>query len=210
VLRVFQEQVREPVGGSSRIRVDARVLAATNKDLTAEIRAGHFREDLYFRLNVVPIFVPPLRDRQDDVRLLAEHFMAILAREYGRRVKTFDPQAVAALQAYSWPGNVRELRNVVERLIIMVPGDVITGRDLGFLDGDVAAQRPLEKSSPITPLHEARDRFEREYILRALAANDGNMSRTAETLGVERSNLYKKMRGFGMARRPEGEVEKSD
>jgi two-component system nitrogen regulation response regulator NtrX len=207
VLRVLQEQVMEPVGGSSRIRVDARVLAATNKDLTAEIRAGHFREDLYFRLNVVPISVPSLRERQDDVPLLAEHFMAMLAREYGRRAKTFDGQAVAALKACSWPGNVRELRNVIERLIIMVPGDVITKRDLDFLDGDPAARRPPEKSGPITPLHEARDRFERDYILRALTANDGNMSRTAEVLGVERSNLYKKMRGFGIARKAEGEVE---
>jgi two-component system nitrogen regulation response regulator NtrX len=208
VLRVLQEQVMEPVGGSNRIRVDARVLAATNKDLTAEIRAGRFREDLYFRLNVVPISVPPLRERQDDVALLADHFMAMLAREYGRRVKTFDAQAVTALKEYGWPGNVRELRNVIERLIIMVPGDVILGRDLSFLDGDLAAQRPPEKSAPITPLHEARDRFERDYILRALASHDGNMSRTAEALGVERSNLYKKLRGFGIApRRSDPEVE---
>src|SRR3954447_7373478 len=210
VLRVLQEQVMEPVGGSNRIRVDVRVLAATNKDLTAEIRAGNFREDLYFRLNVVPMFVPSLRERQDDVPLLADHFMAMLAREYGRRVKTFDPQAVAALKDYGWPGNVRELRNVVERLIIMVPGDVITARDLSFLDGVLTPPPSPARHAPITPLHEARDRFERDYILRALAANDGNMSRTAEALGVERSNLYKKMRGFGMARRPEGEVEKSD
>ena len=208
VLRVLQEQVMEPVGGSNRIRVDARVLAATNKDLTAEIRAGNFREDLYFRLNVVPIFVPPLRERQDDVPLLADHFMAMLAREYGRRGKTFDAQAVAALRSYSWPGNVRELRNLVERLMIMVPGDVITARDLSFLDGHVSAPVPPEKTAPVMSLHEARDQFEREYILRALAANDGNMSRTAEALGVERSNLYKKMRGFGIApRRGDSEVE---
>jgi two-component system nitrogen regulation response regulator NtrX len=207
VLRVLQEQVMEPVGGSNRIRVDARVLAATNKDLTAEIRAGNFREDLYFRLNVVPIFVPSLRDRHDDVPLLADHFMTMLAREYGRRVKTFDTQAVAALREYGWPGNVRELRNVVERLIIMVPGDRITAGDLSFLDGNAASERPVEKSAPVTPLHEARDRFERGYILRVLAANDGNMSRTAEALGVERSNLYKKMRGFGILKRSEGETE---
>src|SRR5689334_13220688 len=111
VLRVLQEQVMEPVGGSNRIRVDARVLAATNKDLTAEIRAGNFREDLYFRLNVVPIFVPPLRERPDDIPLLADHFMAMLAREYGRRPKMFEPEALTALQQYAWPGNVRELRN---------------------------------------------------------------------------------------------------
>ncbi len=209
VLRVLQEQVMEPVGGSNRIRVDARVLAATNKDLPAEIRAGHFREDLYFRLNVVPIFVPSLRDRSDDIALLAEHFMAMLAREYGRRGKTFDVEAVAALKAYRWPGNVRELRNLVERLMIMVPGDVIGARDVSFLDGAVGAVPPaIEKPATMMLLHDARDQFERDYILRALAANDGNMSRTAEALGVERSNLYKKMRGFGVApRRGEAEVE---
>jgi two-component system, NtrC family, nitrogen regulation response regulator NtrX len=208
VLRVLQEQVMEPVGGSTQIRVDARVLAATNKDLPAEIRSGRFREDLYFRLNVVPIFVPALRDRPDDIPLLADHFMAMLAREYGRRVKVFDAGAVTALKAYSWPGNVRELRNLVERLMIMVPGDLIGARDLSFLDGTATAGRPAEKSPLLAPLHEARDQFERDYILRALAANDGNMSRTAEALGVERSNLYKKMRGFGLTpRRGDSEVE---
>src|SRR5689334_22861614 len=133
VLRVLQEQVMEAVGGSTRIRVDARVLAATNKDLTEEIRAGRFREDLYFRLNVVPIFVPPLRERPEDIQLLADHFMALLAREYGRRPKTFEAEAVSVLRRYGWPGNVRELRNVVERLMIMVPGEVVTSNDLAFL-----------------------------------------------------------------------------
>ena len=134
VLRVLQEQTMEPVGGTTRIKVDVRVLAATNKDLQAEIRAGRFREDLYFRLNVIPIFVPPLRERQEDIPLLADHFMAEFAREYGRRVKTFEPGATAVLQQYAWPGNVRELRNVIERLMIMVPGDAISPADLGFLD----------------------------------------------------------------------------
>src|ERR687895_896888 len=138
VLRVLQEQVMEAVGGSTRIKVDARVLAATNKDLTAEIRAGRFREDLYFRLNVVPIFVPPLRERQEDIPLLAEHFMALMAREYGRRPKTFEGDAGIAFRQYSWPGNVRELRNVIERLMIMVPGDRISSRDLSFLDQHIA------------------------------------------------------------------------
>ena len=197
----------EPVGGSTRIRVDARVLAATNKDLPAEIRAGRFREDLYFRLNVIPIFVPPLRDRPDDILLLAEHFMTELSREYGRRPKKFDPGAAAGLRSGRWPGNVRELRNVVERLMIMVRGDVITLADVSFLDGisGVAADAP----APAVPLHEARDQFERDYILKALAAQQGNISRTAEVLGVERSNLYRKMRGFGIApaRRIDGEEE---
>src|SRR6185369_11973680 len=134
VLRVLQEQTMEPVGGTNRITVDARVLAATNKDLQAEIRSGGFREDLYFRLNVIPIFVPPLRERREDIPLLADHFMAEFAREYGRRLKRFEPPAVSVIEQYGWPGNVRELRNVIERLMIMVPGDSITVEDLSFLD----------------------------------------------------------------------------
>ena len=210
VLRVLQEQTLEAVGGTSRIRVDARVLAATNKDLQAEIRQGNFREDLYFRLNVIPIFVPPLRERQEDVPLLANHFMAEFAREYGRRPKQFDADAIAVLQEYSWPGNVRELRNVIERLVIMVPGDSIAVADLGFLES-VGVARPvtvLESGGQRPTLHEARERFERDLILRTLAEQQGNMSRTAEVLGVERSNLYRKMRTFGIApsRRPDEEA----
>jgi two-component system, NtrC family, nitrogen regulation response regulator NtrX len=198
VLRVLQEQVMERVGGTQRIRVDVRVLAATNKDLPGELRAGRFREDLYFRLNVIPIFVPPLRDRQDDIPLLAEHFMALMAAEYGRRPKRLAPEAVGRLQQYVWPGNVRELRNLIERLIIMVPGDTITAQDLAFLGHDDLRERTTSVD-PSLPLSEARERFERDYILQALAAQNGNMSRTAEMLGVERSNLYKKMKAFGIA-----------
>ena len=171
VLRALQEQVVEPVGGAASVRVDVRVLAATNKDLPAEIRLGRFREDLYFRLNVIPIFVPPLRDRPDDIPLLAQHFMTELSREYGRRPKQFDAGAAAGLRSCRWPGNVRELRNVVERLMIMVPGDTIHLSDLSFLDA--AAIVDLEEPGPVAPLHEARDRFEREYILKALAAQHG-------------------------------------
>jgi two-component system nitrogen regulation response regulator NtrX len=198
VLRALQEQVFEPVGSTSSVKVDVRVLAATNKELPVEIRAGRFREDLYFRLNVIPIFVPPLRDRDADVPLLADHFMAEFAREYGRRAKKLDAAAASRLRAYRWPGNVRELRNVIERLIIMAPGDTIGVQDLAFLDGgaDVAA---AEAADELLPLHDARDRFERDYILRALAAQNGNISRTADVLGVERSNLYRKMRAFGIA-----------
>ena len=207
VLRVLQEQVVEPVGGATSVRVDVRVLAATNKELTGEIRAGRFREDLYFRLNVIPIFVPPLRDRADDIPLLAEHFMAELAREYGRRPKKLDPGAAMGLRSYRWPGNVRELRNVIERLMIMVPGDTITIADLGFFDSGLPG--PAVEGGAAMPLHEARERFERDYILRTLAAQQGNISRTAEALGVERSNLYRKMRAFGIApsRKAEGEEE---
>ncbi|HEU5162795.1 MAG TPA: sigma-54 dependent transcriptional regulator, partial [Thermoanaerobaculia bacterium] len=208
VLRALQEQVVEPVGGTESVKVDVRILAATNKDLQSEIRGGRFREDLFFRLNVIPIFVPPLRDRDADIPLLAEHFMAELAREYGRRPKRLDPGAAAGLRSYRWPGNVRELRNVIERLMIMVPGDTITLNDLAFLDGAPTAA-PYSDEGPQESLHDARERFEREYILRALAAQQGNISRTADMLGVERSNLYRKMRAFGIAptRRAEGEEE---
>jgi two-component system nitrogen regulation response regulator NtrX len=208
VLRVLQEQTMEAVGGTARIKVDTRVLAATNKELQAEIRAGRFREDLYFRLNVIPIFVPPLRDRQEDIPLLADHFTAEFSKEYGRRLKTFAPGSQATLQQYSWPGNVRELRNVIERLVIMVPGEVIDAADLGFLDqtGQPRPAQPDEVGDRLT-LHEARDQFERDLILRTLAGQQGNMSRTADVLGVERSNLYRKMKTFGIApsRRMEGE-----
>ena len=198
VLRALQEQVVEPVGGTSSVKADVRVIAATNKDLPGEIRAGRFREDLYFRLNVIPIFVPPLRDRGSDIELLADHFMVEFAREYGRRPKRLDSGAATGLRSYRWPGNVRELRNVIERLMIMVPGETIALTDLAFLDSGslAAAETP---GVPALPLHDARERFERDYILRALAAQNGNISRTADALGVERSNLYRKMKAFGIA-----------
>jgi two-component system nitrogen regulation response regulator NtrX len=186
------------------------VVAATNKELQSEIRAGRFREDLYFRLNVIPIFVPPLRDRREDVAALADHFMAGFAQEYGRRPKTFSPDATIALEQYGWPGNVRELRNVIERLMIMVPGDAIASAHLDFLDrrSNVAQAVDNAFGQKLT-LHDARDRFERDFILRTLAEQQGNMSRTAEVLGVERSNLYRKLRAFGVApaRRAESEPE---
>jgi two-component system nitrogen regulation response regulator NtrX len=211
VLRVLQEQTMEQVGGTTRIKVDARVLAATNKDLQTEIRAGNFREDLYFRLSVIPVFVPPLRDRREDIPLLSDHFMAEFAREYGRRLKRFDAGAIAMLQHYAWPGNVRELRNVIERLMIMVPGEIITADDLVFLGTGtpVEGTPPASASMGRMTLHEARERFERDLILRTLAEQQGNMSRTAEVLGVERSNLYRKMRAFGIApsRRADAEDE---
>lgn len=201
VLRALQEQAVQPVGGTATIRVDVRVVAATNKDLQEEIRAGRFREDLFFRLNVVPIFVPPLRDRMEDIPRLAEHFMATLSAEYGRRVKRFAPEAMTRLQHYAWPGNVRELHNVIERLLIMVHDNTVTADDVSFIDdGGAAAAAPGGATAgPVTALAEARDAFERGYILRVLAAHQGNISRTADALGVERSNLYKKMRAFGIA-----------
>jgi len=197
---VLQEQVTEPVGSTSRVQVDVRVLAATNKDLVAEIRGGRFREDLYFRLNVIPIYVPPLRERSEDIPLLVDHFVSDFAIEYGRSAKTVDPGAMVRLKSYRWPGNVRELRNVIERVVIMAPGQVITEQDLSFLSGaSVSGPVSDEAVAPAVPLYTARDQFEREYILRQLALQQGNISRTAEVLGVERSNLYRKMRAFGIA-----------
>ena len=196
MLRVLEEQVVEPLGGDTGTRVDVRVIAATNKDLAAAIEEGTFRDDLFFRLDVIRIRVPPLTERREDIPLLAAHFMRTLARRHGQRVKTLDASARTLLHAHHWPGNVRELRNVIERLAIMVPGDVVTARDLGFLVG-AAASRPAAPGD-LRPLHEARDRFERDYIVQALAAHAGNVSRTAEALRVERSNLHRKMRAFGI------------
>ncbi len=201
VLRALQEQVIEPLGGHSSLRVDVRVIAATNKDLVEEIGAGQFREDLYFRLNVIPVFVPPLRRRGGDILRLAEHFVADFAREYGRRPKRFDPGAVRVLETYGWPGNVRELRNIVERLMIMVTGETIVAGDLPFLEPAIVPDVPRAPaaSADVRPLYEARDAWERNYIAGALALFEGNISRAADHLGVERSNLYRKMRSLGIA-----------
>src|SRR5262249_29342971 len=149
VLRALQEQVIEPVGGQSSIRVDVRVIAATNKNLVDEIRAGQFREDLYFRLNVIPILVPSLRARGDDVVQLAEYVIALFAREYGRPPKAISPDALRAIRAYAWPGNVRELRNVIERLMIMVPGDVIRPSDLPFISHSSNGTAPDRNIKPL-------------------------------------------------------------
>ena len=209
VLRVLQEQVVERVGGRGGVRVDVRVLAATNKDLRAAIDNRTFRDDLFFRLNVIPIFVPPLRERRRDIRLIASHFLAEFAHEYGHRVKTLDDAALTVLESHEWPGNVRELRNVLERLAIMVPGRTIAPTELAFLPrGDAAPPESRETGTEL-PLHAAREQFERDYIVRSLVAQRGNISRTAEALGVDRSNLYRKMRTFGIIspRRAETEEE---
>ena len=196
MLRVLEEQVVEPLGGDTGTRVDVRVIAATNKDLAVGIENGTFRDDLFFRLDVIRIAVPPLAARREDIPLLAAHFLHAFAREYGHRLKTLDASALTLLNAHHWPGNVRELRNVIERLAIMVSGEVITARDLGFL-GNAAPAAP-GATGDLRPLHEARERFERDYIVQALAVHAGNVSRTAEALRVERSNLHRKMRAFGI------------
>ena len=198
VLRALEERAFERVGGKDTIRVDVRVIAASNRDLEGLIRAGRFRDDLYYRLNVIPIEVPPLRERRDDVPALVDHFVALFCAENGKRPKTLSGEALAYFLAYDWPGNVRELRNMLERLVIMAPGDVIDVRDLPAplrpKDTLPAGAEPRER-----PLREARDNFERAYILAELRANDWNMTRTAERLGIERSHLYRKIKAYGIA-----------
>jgi two-component system nitrogen regulation response regulator NtrX len=210
VLRVLQEQKVEPVGGTGAVAVDVRVIAATNKDLQEEIRRGSFREDLFFRLNVIPFYVPPLRDRREDIPLLARHFMKTLSAEYGRRPKEIALDVVERLTQMQWPGNVRELRNVIERVLIMTAGDRIELRDL---PGSGAASAPAAGPAGAGPgglgefpsLSEARDDFEKRYIWSKYQECGGNMSRTAEALHVERSNLYRKMKAFGLIPARRGE-----
>ena len=203
VLRALQEQKIEPVGGTTQIPVDVRVIAATNKRLEDEIRKGSFREDLYFRLNVIPFQVPPLRERREDVPLLARHFMTEMSAEYGRRAKEFSPEALQALTGQPWPGNVRELRNTIERLVIMVPGERIEDRHLpapllGLSPEAQAAAPAAEALIDFPSLADAREDFEKRYIWKKYQECGGNMSRTADVLQVERSNLYRKMKAFGL------------
>jgi two-component system nitrogen regulation response regulator NtrX len=198
VLRTLDEQRFIPVGHEEMITVDSRVIASTNKDLEEEISRGNFREDLFYRLNVIPFFVPPLRERKEDVPLFARHFLKELAATYGRRPREITDDAIEALMRYSWPGNVRELRNLIERIVIMNPTINRFERKhlppLVYRDGG-RRTAVAEFSS----LHQARDAYERDYILKKLDENHGNVSRAAEVLGLERSHLYRKMKTLGIA-----------
>lgn len=198
LLRVIETQKFQRVGGTKDISVDVRIISATNKDLTEEIRKGNFREDLFYRLNVVPIFIPPLRERKEDVPELVNFFLEYFNREKGWKRRKIDAQALKILVDYDWPGNVRELRNLVERLMIMCPSEVIGVAELesiGFGSGRQGRNDYFSYNS----LKEARDAFERDFILRKLSENSWNMTKTAETIGVERSNLYKKIKSLGIA-----------
>jgi two-component system, NtrC family, nitrogen regulation response regulator NtrX len=197
VLRVLQESRFTRLGGAQEVRVDVRVIAATNKDLDAEIAAGRFRQDLLFRINVIPIRVPGLDRRREDIPLLVEEFMQRFSRRTGLRGKRVSPEAMAILQAHDWPGNVREVRNLVERLMIMVADDVITP---AALDLRGAASTPGDERDFVT-LRSAREEFEREYVGRVVEACGRNMSRAARVLGVERSHLYRKLRALGLRAR---------
>jgi len=197
VLRALEEQRLEPVGASESLAVDVRVVAATNKNLEDEIARGNFREDLFYRLNVIPFYVPPLRERVEDIPLLADHFLREFTTAYGRKSKELTPEAYRMLQGYSWPGNVRELKNLMERIVIMNPQVRVDARHIPLNSPRrINATRPLEKFGS---LQEVREAAEREYILKKLDETQGNVTRTAELLGLERSNLYRKMKSLGIA-----------
>jgi two-component system nitrogen regulation response regulator NtrX len=193
LLRVLETQQFRRVGGNRNIKVDTRVLAATNKDLRQKIKNDLFRDDLFFRLNVIPIDVPPLRERKEDIPLLVEHFLGVLAQEYGQAKKKMLPEAVQKLIEHDWPGNIRELRNLIERLIIMTPSDGIGLEGIDF--GEGASARDYMGGGT---LRNAREAFEREYIQKRLKEHKWNVSKTAEALQIERSNLHRKIKAYGI------------
>ncbi|HEY6767503.1 MAG TPA: sigma-54 dependent transcriptional regulator [Candidatus Sulfotelmatobacter sp.] len=198
VLRTLDEQRFTPLGREEMITVDARVIASTNKDLEEEIIRGNFREDLFYRLNVIPFYVPPLRERKEDIPLFARHFLKDLAATYGRRPREITDDAIDALMRYSWPGNIRELRNLIERIVIMNP--TITRFERKHLPPLVYRDGGRRSSgAEFSSLHQARDAYERDYILKKLDESHGNVSRAAEVLGLERSHLYRKMKTLGIA-----------
>ena len=195
VLRALDEGRIEPLGAHESIQVDARVIAATNKNLEEQIENGNFREDLFYRLNVIPFYVPPLRERMEDIPLLADHFIGEFTHAYGRKPKELTPEAYEILAGYGWPGNVRELRNLMERIVIMNPQTRIDARHIPLQQGRKGNGKALEWSGS---LQEVREGAEREYILKKMEESGGNVTRAAELLGLERSNLYRKMKALGI------------
>jgi len=190
VLRVIETQEFQRVGGNKNIKVDVRIISATNKDLAEEVKKSVFREDLFFRLNVIPIRIPGLRERIEDIPSLVDHFLDLFAAEYGEQKKEVAPEALKALQNYSWPGNIRELKNVLERLVIMTPSKTISKVDI------IAADSPRSDYFSLTALKDAREAFEKDFIIRKLEENSWNVSRTSELLDIERSNLHRKIKAY--------------
>lgn len=193
VLRVIETQEFQRVGGSANIKVDVRIISATNKYLQEEVKKGNFREDLFFRLNVIPISVPPLRERREDIPLLVEYFVHSIAEDYGQPQKKITPQAMKSLEEHSWPGNIRELKNLIERLVIMTPSTVITAKDFALTGRH-------EGSDYFTcrTLKAARESFEKDFIAKKLEENNWNVSKTAEILAIERSNLHRKIKTYNI------------
>jgi two-component system, NtrC family, nitrogen regulation response regulator NtrX len=196
VLRALEEQRIEPIGSNQTLRVDVRVIAATNKNLEQEIARGVFRQDLFYRLNVIPFHVPPLRDRREDIPVLARFFLNEFSAEYGKKTRELSEGALEILIRYPWPGNVRELKNLVERLVIVCPQARIEPHHLPPELFRGVAESPQH---PYSTLHEARSAYEREFILRKLQEHRWNMTQTASALGLERSHLYRKMKSLGIA-----------
>jgi len=199
VLRVLEEQRFSPVGSNEQRRVDVRVIAATNRRLEQEIERGSFRPDLFYRLNVIPFELPPLRERLEDVPALVEHFNRKFSAAYNKQPKRFDADALNVLGNYSWPGNVRELRNTVERVVIMHAKQKVTAADLPALGGE----EPPAASPKFSSFREASEAHQREFIRRKLAEAEGNVTRAAELLGMDRSHLYRRMRALGIRSRGE-------
>ncbi len=199
ILRILQEQKFDRVGGNRTIQVDVRVIAATNKNLQKEIKVGNFREDLFFRLNVLPFQVPPLRKRKDDIPQLCRHFLQYFCGKESREIKSITKEAFNALLAYDWPGNVRELKNLIERLVIMTPGQTI---NLADLPHGIKQPESRSETQKITPLElpdsyrEAKEEFEKQFLIEKLRKNNWNVSKTAEEIGLERSNLHRKIKAY--------------
>jgi two-component system nitrogen regulation response regulator NtrX len=201
VLRVLERSVVTRVGGTKTIEVDVRVVAATNKDLAQRIDEGEFREDLFYRINVVPIHVPPLRERRDDIPMLVQHFTDIMIKGEGVTPRRFETAAVEKLQALSWPGNVRELRNTVERLLILCTGDSVRAEDVEMLASGRSASGGLGGELLSSEnFSDFKDGAERAYILQKLRENDWNVAETARRIDMPRSNLYKKIEKYGLSR----------
>jgi two-component system nitrogen regulation response regulator NtrX len=199
VLRILQEKKFERVGGNKLIPTDVRVLAATNKDLEKEMEEGRFRQDLYYRLNVIPLRIPPLRDRKEDIPLLVAQFTKNFSLKEGEPEKEVREEVLDLLMQHSWPGNVRELKNIIERLVIMTPTRVIAKCDVFPLFGQVRQDTgSVELGPAMDSFRAAKQDFEKQYILRKLREFDGNISKTAEAIGLERSNLHKKIRSYGL------------
>jgi two-component system nitrogen regulation response regulator NtrX len=211
ILRVLTDQSYHRVGGQRPIKVDVRVLSATSRNLQDEIAAGRFREDLYYRLNVVPVRIPPLRERREDIPEIANHFLARFAAERRIPPPALSDEAMAALQAHDWPGNVRQLRNIIERTIILAPGDRMACIDVDLLPPEVLENQGATGVSGATltimgsPLREARESFEREYLKIQIRRFSGNISRTASFIGMERSALHRKLKALGIADKREGD-----
>jgi len=200
ILRILQEKKFERVGGNKVIDMDVRVLAATNKDLEKEMESGRFRQDLYYRLHVIPLHVPPLRDRKEDIPFLAERFLSDFAAKEGQQLKTLTDDALEQLMSHNWPGNVRELKNIIERLIILTPSNEIRADDIPELNVKTEQSAVTLESPTISDsFKDAKLVFERQFIIKKLEEYDGNISKTAEAIGLERSNLHKKLKSLKVA-----------